>query len=77
MSSRTPLFDCLNCKQSGGVIGRYFKAPPQRALRQWLRVELFYELGEQLWSGNSGHEESDVRFRLKQIREQRRTSSGG
>lgn len=35
-------------------LGRYFKAPPQRAARQWLKVELLYQFGEQFWDGNSG-----------------------
>jgi hypothetical protein len=26
-------------------LGRYFKAPPQRAKRQWLKVELLYHYG--------------------------------
>jgi hypothetical protein len=47
-------FDCPNCKQPMTPLGRYFKAPPQRATRQWLKVELLAHFGEQFWSGNSG-----------------------
>jgi hypothetical protein len=32
-------------------LGRYFKAPPQRATRQWLKVELLYHYGERFESG--------------------------
>jgi hypothetical protein len=35
-------------------LGRYFKAPPQRAIRQWLKVELLYQYGERFESGNLG-----------------------
>jgi hypothetical protein len=35
-------------------LGRYFKAPPQRANRQWLKVELLHHYGEQFWSGSLG-----------------------
>jgi len=35
-------------------LGRYFKAPPQRATRQWLKIELLHHFGEGFESGNSG-----------------------
>lgn len=35
-------------------LGRYFKAPSKRATRQWFKVELLHEFGEQFVSGNSG-----------------------
>ena len=35
-------------------LGRYFKAPPYRAVRQWHKVELLYEFGERFVVGNSG-----------------------
>ena len=47
-------FDCPNCKQPMVRLGRYFKAPPQRAVRQWQKVELLYQYGERFESGNSG-----------------------
>jgi hypothetical protein len=69
-------------------LGRYFKAPPKRATRQWLKVELLFRYGENFFAGNSGlgrkcktlpstiaylvgegHNESDVRMALRQIRE--------
>lgn len=34
-------------------LGRYFKAPTQRAVRQWLKVELLCHFGEYFWSGHS------------------------
>ena len=35
-------------------LGRYFKAPPRRAGKQWLKVELLYAFGERFVSGYSG-----------------------
>jgi len=35
-------------------LGRYFKAPPKRAARRWLKVELLYSFGERFDAGNSG-----------------------
>jgi hypothetical protein len=83
-------FDCPNCKQPMTSLGRYFKAPPQRAIRQWLKVELLYAYGVHFSAHNtsldkkcdtltttirylieSGHEESEVRWRLEQIRKLR------
>jgi len=88
-------FDCPNCKQPMTSLGRYFKAPPQGATRQWLKVELLYCFGVEFWSGNSGlgkkcdtlastvrylvdsgQDESEVRWRLEQIRKQRQHFSG-
>ena len=46
-------FDCPNCKQPMVRLGRYFKAPPRRATRQWLKVELLFKYGERFFSGNS------------------------
>ena len=34
-------------------LGRYFKAPPKRAIRQWHKVELLFHYGERFESGNS------------------------
>jgi hypothetical protein len=39
-------FPCPNCKQPMVRIGRYFKAPPQRAVRAWREVERQYQCGE-------------------------------
>ncbi len=83
--------DCPNCKQPMVRLGRYFKAPPKRAVRQWLKVELLFHYGERFEAGNSrlgtrcdtipstveflsdcGHNASDVRARLKSIRDARR-----
>jgi hypothetical protein len=33
-------------------LGKYFKAPPQRATRQWLKVELLYHYGQRFESSN-------------------------
>lgn len=87
-------FDCPNCKQPMVRLGRYFKAPPKRAIRQWIKVELLVQYGERFVSGNSrlstkcdtlpstveylcdcGHDASEVRARLKWIREARRSDS--
>ena len=40
------LFLCPNCKQPMVRMGRYFKAPPQRATRAWREVERQYQQGE-------------------------------
>lgn len=47
-------FPCPECKQPMARLGRYFKAPPQRASRQWLKVELLHYYGEQFESGYLG-----------------------
>jgi hypothetical protein len=47
-------FPCPECKQPMVRLGRYFKAPPQRATRQWIKVELLHHFGEQFHAGNSG-----------------------
>lgn len=47
-------FDCLNCKQPMARLESYFKAPPKRAIRQWLKVELLFRYGERFFAGNSG-----------------------
>jgi hypothetical protein len=39
-------FPCPNCKHSMVRMGRYFKAPPQRAVRAWREVERRYQEGE-------------------------------
>jgi hypothetical protein len=49
-------FDCPNCKQPMTSLGRYFKAPPQRAARQWLKVELLHRFGITFASGDSSLE---------------------
>lgn len=46
-------FDCPDCKRPMVRLGRYFKAPPRRARRQWLTTELLFEFGERFVSGNS------------------------
>ncbi len=46
-------FDCPNCKRSMVRLGRYFKAPPRRAVRQWLKVELLFRFGERFECANS------------------------
>jgi hypothetical protein len=87
-------FDCPNCKRPMTSLGKYFKAPPQRATRQWLKVELLYRFGVEFCSSNtgigrtcdtlastvqylvdSGHDESDVRWRLDNIRKHRHNHS--
>jgi hypothetical protein len=35
-------------------MGKYFKAPPTRAVRQWLKVELLHRFGDCFSSSNSG-----------------------
>ena len=47
-------FPCPDCKRPMVRLGRYFKAPPQRATRQWLKVELLHRYGERFESGYSG-----------------------
>jgi hypothetical protein len=47
-------FQCPDCKHPMARLDRYFKAPSQRASRQWLKVELLYHYGERFWSGRSG-----------------------
>jgi len=47
-------FPCPVCKQPMIRLGRYFKAPPQRAARQWVKVELLYCFGERFESGQLG-----------------------
>jgi hypothetical protein len=46
--SKSPrrLFLCPNCKQPMVRLGRYFKAPRQRAARTWRQVERLYQGGE-------------------------------
>jgi hypothetical protein len=39
-------FQCPCCMQPMVRLGRYFKAPRQHAVRQWLKVELLYHYGE-------------------------------
>jgi hypothetical protein len=34
-------------------LGRYFKAPPRVARRQWLKVALLYHYGERFEAGNT------------------------
>jgi hypothetical protein len=38
-------FPCPNCKAPMVPLGRDFKAPPQRAKAQWLKVELLHSFG--------------------------------
>ena len=45
---------CPECKRPMTRLGRYFKAPPQHAKRQWLKVELLYHYGERFEAGNLG-----------------------
>lgn len=47
-------FPCPECKRPMTRLGRYFKAPPQRAAWQWLKVELLYRCGERFESGYLG-----------------------
>ena len=35
-----------HCRRKMVRLGRYFKAPPQRNRKQWLKVELLYRQGE-------------------------------
>jgi hypothetical protein len=44
-------FPCPDCKNLMARLGRYFKVPPKRVSRQWLKVELSYHYGERFESG--------------------------
>jgi hypothetical protein len=48
-------FPCPTCHQPMVWMGKYFKAPPRRAVRQWQKVELLYTYGERFdgWSGST------------------------
>lgn len=46
-------FPCPNCKQPMLQLERHFKAPPQRARLQWLKVELLHAFGETFFSSHS------------------------
>lgn len=39
-------FLCPNCKKLMARMGRYFKAPPQRAVKAWREVERLFLSGE-------------------------------
>jgi len=39
-------FPCPNCKQQMVRLGKYFKAPRQRAVRAWKEVVRLYQAGE-------------------------------
>lgn len=39
-------FSCPDCKRPMVRMGKYFKAPARRALKQWLKVELLHSYGE-------------------------------
>ncbi len=39
-------YPCPDCKQLMNRMGKYFKAPPKRNSRQWMKVELLYSYGE-------------------------------
>ena len=45
-------YPCPNRKRAMVKLGKYFKAPPQRATRQWLKVELLYRYGIRFNSSN-------------------------
>jgi hypothetical protein len=47
-------FPCPECERPMVRLGRYFKAPPRRATRQWLKVELLHHYGERFESGYLG-----------------------
>ncbi|MEO1145989.1 MAG: hypothetical protein AAFY26_10375 [Cyanobacteria bacterium J06638_22] len=47
-------FVCPNCKTPMVRLGRYFKAPPKRAIKQWLKLELLYSFGERFSAGYTG-----------------------
>jgi hypothetical protein len=47
-------YPCPECKRPMVRLGRYFKAPPQRATRQWIKVELLHRYGERFESGHLG-----------------------
>lgn len=53
-SVSTRPFRCPECRTPMRLLGRYFKAPPRRAVRQWLKVELLYYFGEKFDSSRSG-----------------------
>jgi hypothetical protein len=46
-------FACPDCRRPMARMGRYFKAPPRRAIAQWLKVELLYDYGERFESDGS------------------------
>ncbi len=39
-------FLCPNCKVPMVRLGRYFKAPPKRAIKAWREVERLYQSGQ-------------------------------
>ena len=45
-------FPCPECKRPMVRMGKYFHVPPQRAVRQWEKVELLYHYGETFDSSN-------------------------
>lgn len=47
-------YPCPNCKAPMTRFGKYFKAPPSRARRQWLKVELLHRFGERFVSSSLG-----------------------
>lgn len=47
-------FPCPECQRPMVRLGRYFKAPRQRATRPWLKVELLYRCGECFESSQLG-----------------------
>jgi len=47
-------YPCPGCQRPMARLGRHFKAPPQRARRQWLKTELLYRYGERFQSSRSG-----------------------
>jgi hypothetical protein len=46
-------FPCPNCKKPMVQLQRHFKAPPRRARKQWLKVELLYSFGERFVHSDS------------------------
>lgn len=47
-------FPCPDCHGEMVRLGRHFKAPVKRAIRQWLKVELLYAYGERFSASRSG-----------------------
>lgn len=53
-------------------LGRYFHAPPARAIRDWWKVELLYEFGERFVAGNTrlGIHASNLRSAIEHLQQQ-------
>lgn len=46
-------FECPNCKIPMTRMGKYFKAPPKRDVKQWFKIELLFAYGERFVSSHT------------------------